>query len=274
MLFFIVTVMLGVSCAPVTSAPNNPGKTNNIQFPMGTNINIIYLHHSTGGVIWGGGVPAIIADYNASNGVSYQITERDYPKSSPYGWKNYPFDYWYLWVSNAGTNQVETEDTLEILTLAYDVIVFKHCYPVSEIGPDSGPGNVTSEVKTISNYVLQYNALKTKMHEFPGNRFIVWTGAAKLEATEVNTGDSQRAHDFFHWVVNTWDEPGDNIYVWDFFTLETEGGNYLLTNYAEAPGNDHPNAVFAGTVAPYFCNRLIDVIQGLGDNDDYLGTNL
>jgi hypothetical protein len=60
---------------------------------LSANAKIIFLHHSTGGVIWGGGVENWVSAYNAAHAKSYQIVERAFPASSPYGWNNYPYDY-------------------------------------------------------------------------------------------------------------------------------------------------------------------------------------
>ena len=72
-------------------------------------------------------------------------------------------------------------------------------------------------------------------------------------------------------MIDTWDEPGDNIYVWDFRQLETEGGLYLLNEYAAAPGDSHPNSAFATRVAPYLGQRIVDVIEGRGDSGSLTG---
>jgi hypothetical protein len=189
----------------------------------------------------------------------------EFPKSSPYGWNNYPYDYWNLWVNHAGTSAYMEEPTLEMLTQTYDVIVWKHCFPVSSIAADTGSPDITSSVKSEENYKLQYNALKEKMHEFPNKRFIVWTGAALVES-ETNAAEAGRARDFANWVKTTWDEPGDNIYVWDFRNLETGGGLYLLPENAASTSNSHPNSIFAASAAPMIGQRIIDVIEGRGDN--------
>ena len=68
-----------------------------------------------------------------------------------------------------------------------------------------------------------------------------------------------------------WDEPGDNILTWDFFELETEGGNFLLDQYSAGSGDSHPGAPFAQTVAPLFAQRIIDVIEGRGDSGTLTG---
>jgi hypothetical protein len=241
-----------------------PGVAATAPQPLPTDAKVLFVHHSVGGVIWDGGVPEWFDAYNAAHATNYTITQVAYP-DTPYPWDNYPYDYWNLWVNHAGTVAYQGQSTLEMLTQQYDVIVFKHCFPASNIEPDAGAADVTSSVRTLANYKAQYAALKTKLHSFPANRFIVWTGAAKLQS-EISVDMATRAHEFFSWVVNDWDESDDNIYVWDFYSLETEGGLYLTT--ANGSSDSHPNATFAAAVAPQFCERVVKVIEGLGDTPD------
>lgn len=106
-----------------------------------SDINIIFLHHSTGGVIWDGNsssliskmasrisgriaaflkpqaqLPSLFEKYNEEYNKNYLIEEMIFPKPSPYGWKNYPFDYYNIWVKNAGEDPFLEEPTLELLT--------------------------------------------------------------------------------------------------------------------------------------------------------------
>ena len=222
---------------------------------------IIFLHHSTGNNIWKGGVPEWFDKFNTEQGTDYKITERAFPSGDPYEWKNYPIDYWNIWVRNAGPEPFMKEPTLEMLTKEYNVIVFKHCFPVSNVLKDTGKPDISSEEKRIENYKLQYAALKEKLHSFPEVKFIVWTGAALVEK-DTNLENARRAKAFFEWVVNEWDKPGDNIHIWDLYKLETEGGLYLVTGNAAAPDNSHPNEAFSKKVAPLFAQRIVDVIQG------------
>ncbi|MBN2342968.1 MAG: hypothetical protein JXR45_15840 [Deltaproteobacteria bacterium] len=231
---------------------------------------MIFLHHSTGSNVWGGGVPEWFTQYNADNGTNYSISELAFPDGENYPWANYPYDYWYLWVENGGPDPVEAQPTLEMLTTEYDVIVFKHCFPVSSIVEDNGTPDISSEEKTIANYQLQYAALKEKLHSFSDTRFVVWTGAANV-AGATNEADAARARTFFDWVKTEWDESGDNIYIWDFFELETEGGIYLLEEYAAGATDSHPNESFCQYAAPLFSNRVVNVITGRGDATGILG---
>ena len=68
-------------------------------------------------------------------------------------------------------------------------------------------------------------------------------------------------------------EKGDNVFLWDFCILETEGGIYLKNDNAASESDSHPNSDFSKKVAPYFCQRIIDVIEGNGDNTKITGEN-
>jgi len=220
---------------------------------------IILLHHSTGRCVWNGGVEQWFAAYNAQHRTNYRISEVEFPKREPYGWKNYPWDYWNIWVNHAGDMPFMEEPTLEMLTKDYDVIVFKHCFPVSAVQADTGTGDIADETKTLANYKLQYEALKAKLHEFEETRFVVWTSAA-LVGARTDPEQAQRSKDFVEWVKNQWGQGNDNIFVWDFHQLETEGGLYLKSEYAEGETNSHPNETFCRQAAGRLCQRIIEAI--------------
>lgn len=237
--------------------------------------NILFLHHSTGNIIYHAGeernrimkklfpkksfVERWFCEYNKVNGTNYLITDQFFPKNHPYGWNNYPFDYYNIWVKNAGSQYYMNEPTLEILTKKYDVIIFKHCYPVSNIEEDQCP-DINSPKKTLENYKLQYEAIKRKLYEFPQTKFLIWTGAIQVE-NNISQNQAKKAKEFFEWVKNEWDKPDDNIYIWDFYHLETEGTLYLKDIYAKNSHDSHPANLLARKVAPIFCEKIIEVIQ-------------
>lgn len=240
--------------------------------PMTGTVRVAYLHHSTGGVVWGGGVAGQIQSWNSGHGTDYRITEVTYPATSGgYPWSNYAYDYWNLWVSHTGASRDRGELNLDDLAAAYDVIVWKHCYPGSNIDPDDVPTDVTSSQQTLRNYREQYARLKDRMRAFPGLRFVVWTQPALL-AIHTNAGEAGRAREFARWVKEDWDVPGDNIYVWDFRALEADAdGLYLPTANAASPTDSHPNATLGASAAPGIARRIIDVIEGRGDTGSRTG---
>jgi len=255
-------------------------------------MNILFLHHSVGRVIWIGNtdtriktltrkfsdrlakgeLPILIDRYYRKHRTGYRIEDQIFPKSAPYGWNNFPYDYYNIWIRHQGTEPYMEEPTLEMLTKENRVIIFKHCFPVSNIEADEGPGELDSDRKTLANYKLQYFALRDKLHEFPDTKFILFTGAAQT-ASIITEDEALRAREFFRWVTEHWDLPGDNIYLWDFYTLETEGGIYLKEEYAAAPDDPHPNPEFASKVCKLLSNRIIDVIETGGTGTDLTGVD-
>jgi hypothetical protein len=236
---------------------------------------IVFLHHSTGNSIWigktnkyiykitqKGDVQKFFEDYNKKNNTNYKITHQIFPKAAPYGWDNYPYDYYNIWVKNAGDTPYMEEPTLEMLTKKYKVIVFKHCFPVSRILEDTGTPDINSDEKRLENYKLQYNALKLKMHEFPSTKFIIWTPVVCTK-NGMTEDEAKRTYQFYKWIIDEWDEKGDNIYIWDYYKYETEGGLYLQDKNSVDPDNSHPSIEFSAKVAPEFCNFIIDVIKSV-----------
>jgi hypothetical protein len=263
-----------------------------------SDMNIIFLHHSTGGVIWQGAkasiitkaarkistklaeavgnkakLPLLFDTYNKVNKKNYLIKEMNFPKASPYGWHNYPYDYYDIWVKHAGNEPYMEEPTLEMLTKEYQVISFKHCYPVSNIQADQDSADINSDYKSLANYKLQYAALRDKLHEFPNTKFILWTGAAQVKSN-VSEDDAKRAKEFFKWVVDEWDKPGDNIHIWNLYSLETEGGLYFKDEYATAQNDSHPNSGFALRAGQLLFNRIVDVIENDGTRTKLTGEKI
>lgn len=235
---------------------------------------IIFLHHSTGQAVWIGetnryarkflnrsDVKTFFKRYNKENGTNYLITERSFPQTSPYGWRNNPYDYYNIWVKNAGDVPYMNEPTLEMLTKTYDIVIFKHCYPVSKIQEDTGVPDINSSERRLENYKLQYTALKNKMHEFSSTKFIVWTPPVHVKK-KLSPEEAERTREFYRWLVDEWDEKEDNIILWDFYKYETEGGLYMQDKYARAEDDSHPNKEFAGRMAQIFSQFIIDVADG------------
>jgi hypothetical protein len=265
--------------------------------PQVSNARIIFLHHSTGEIIWNGGTPklssriikklnsvlgwnipkrallsSLLAQHNARFGTRHSLEEQTFPKARPYGWRNYPFDYYNIWVKHAGPKPFLEEPTLEMLTPKYDVVVFKHCFPVSNIQPENGPSDLNGEYRSLANYKRQYLALREKFHQFPATKFIVWTGAAQVKL-RTSEAEAKRTREFVEWVINEWDLPDDNIFVWDFFQLQTEGQLYFQPKFAFSEENSHPNAVFSNSAARLFFQRLVDVVESNGSNTSLTGSS-
>ncbi len=262
---------------------------------IASDMNIIFLHHSTGEHIWNGKppslfnravrkisrdfamkirkkgqLPKLFEKYNENNDTSYLIDEMEFPRISPYGWNNNPYDYYNIWVKNAGNKPFKEEPTLEMLTKEYDVIIFKHCFPVSNIQPDLDSADIDSYYASMENYKLQYDALRKKLHEFPNTKFILFTGPVQVKAN-LSESEATRAREFFIWVREEWNLTDDNIHLWDLYELETEGKLYFKAEYAVSTNDSHPNKKFASGISRLLFNRIIDVIENDGEKTTLTG---
>jgi hypothetical protein len=239
-----------------------------------TDANIIFLHHSTGANLYSqGGVASWFTDYNTAHDTDYQISKRAYP-DSPYSWDNYPYDYWNLWNNGACNSTDPNTECLDTLARDYDVVIFKHCFPGADIQADNGDPNISSNIKTLENYKLQYRALKKLMESYPGTDFIVWT-LAPLHRSATNTANAGRAKEFVEWVKNEWLNEGGahpNIHVFDFWGHAAEDDpnpanegkvNTLRYEYEKNHNNSdsHPNRLANETIGPKFAQFIIDTIQ-------------
>ena len=281
----IFTLILGLSIS-VLSCNNKDNSSD---------LNIVFLHHSTGEIIWNGAppniiqrvakkisdrfenvisknamLPSLISKHNKENSTHYSIKAIEFPKIKPYGWNNNPYDYYNIWVKHAGKEPYLKEPTLEILTEEYQVIIFKHCFPVSNIQADKDSSDINSNYRSLTNYQLQYLALREKMNSFPETKFILFTGAAQVRSN-IKVDEAERAKEFFNWVINEWDIQNDNVYVWDLYELETEGGLYLKDDYAASSHDSHPNEIFAQRVTKLLFNRIVDIIENRGEYTSLTG---
>lgn len=234
----------------------------------------IFLHHSTGGNVYNEGkVNAWIADYNHQHNSNIELTERAFP-NKPYEWKNYPFDYWNLWINGACDSGQPGIECMKTLSRDYRMIIFKHCFPGAQVLEDTGTPDISAERKSLENYKVQYRALRKMMHKYPDNIFVVWT-LAPLHRLSTNPENARRAKQFVEWVKGEWlAEDGkshDNILVFDFWGLTAEEKenpgqgqvNCLRYKYERSheSGDSHPNTMANEAVGPIFSKFIVDALN-------------
>ncbi|MGV8133856.1 MAG: hypothetical protein AB2L20_01470 [Mangrovibacterium sp.] len=243
--------------------------------------NIVFLHHSTGGLIYNNGhVADSIQAFNRKNGTDYSITERSFP-DKPYPWANYPYDYWNIWIKGycnekKGSDGASNVACLEDLCAAYDVVILKHCFPGADILEDTGTPQISSARKSLENYKLQYRALRDKFQEFPENLFIVWTLVPRHRLDADSPQNAKRAKEFADWVKNEWlSENGrdyPNIRIFDYFSLAAEMDIHaahprvpycLKYEYelAHDQEDSHPNQLASEEIGRAFSRFIIETIS-------------
>lgn len=221
---------------------------------------IIFLHHSTGGNVYNypdEGVPAWFSDYNATHGTNFQISDRWYPSDN-----NMPVDYYQEWIEGTG---------LDTLVSNYDVIIWKHCYPASDVFENTGNPDPSSTYQSIENYKAIYRLIRSKMDSFPDRIFIVWTIPPRHRLYGPSNGDTlgnaMRAREFTAWVKDTFlHEDGEhrNMYVFDFRGIVADsGGLFLRYEYERShTGTDsHPNDAANNVAGPLFAQFIVDAVN-------------
>ncbi len=231
---------------------------------------IIFLHHSTGGNVYNypaKGVPTWFNEYNAGHGTNFQISDRWYPSDN-----NMPVDYYQEWIEG---------NDLDSLTATYDVIIWKHCYPASDVYENTGSPDPSSSYQSIENYKAIYRLLRTKMDSYPNNIFIIWTIPPRHRLYGPGNGDTlgnaMRAREFTYWVKDTFlTEDGEhpNIYIFDFRGIVADSNNLFLKYEYERShtGTDsHPNDSANNVAGPQFAQFIVNAVEdfessGIGES--------
>lgn len=227
----------------------------------------IFLHHSTGGCIWGpngsaASVPKEIARYNQertlSGADSVTLSESGWPVTP---WNN-EWERWHRIFDNEDTVDADIRPFFE----TEPVIVIKSCFPSSEIsGQGSASDTAHPTTKSIFNYKWHWRNFVRVMASHPDNFFVVWTNAPLVAGA---TDDEQAALSdaFCRWAKDTLAKGLDpvygtfprNVYVFDFFHKLAGSDGKLPASLASSSGDSHPNASATALVAPQFVDEVFD----------------
>ncbi len=226
----------------------------------------IFLHHSTGGCIWGpnGGstsIPEEIVKYNNEHG----YTDSDSVTMIEEGWPVDPWDNeWYRW-HQIFDNKDATADISPYLASNL-IIVIKSCFPSSSMSGEGEPADTLNPTdKTIYNYKWHWRNIVRVMQEHPQNFFVIWTNAP-LVAGATNDDEANRSDRFCRWAKDTLAAGNDNefgafpanVYVFDFFHKLAGSDGKLRLQYAASTTDSHPNGSATELVAPQFVQEIFD----------------
>jgi len=176
-------------------------------------------------------------------------------------------NHWILWFND----YLETVKTFACSNGENKIIMFKSCYPISDIESDgSGIGDPFSSSQTIANYKAVYHHASGSGNTYshsgytyhpledifaanPGTLFIIVT-APPLCYGCTDDDNALRARTFNNWLKNNWldDYNGNhptfkNVRVFDWFdvlanaTDHATDPNRLKEEYGGTGGDSHPN---------------------------------
>jgi hypothetical protein len=230
---------------------------------LGSTINLIFIHHSVGENWLNNGLTA------ALNASQYHVAD------TTYGWTGGGgVDYgshtdttdWPTWFTNTAMNLVYDEmdvmtasNTLAAAPGENTVIMFKSCYPNSDVGSD-----ITDE-KAIYNSLLPY------FQAHPDKMFVLITPPPMISIS-----NPAKTRELCNWLYNRdagWlkDLTTGNVFVFDFYNVLTSpdahhglvagvevhdvvpGANTL---YYDSSGDNHPNSTGSNKAAAEFVPLL------------------
>jgi len=128
-----------------------------------------------------------------------------------------------------------------------DIIMFKPCFPNSDIAAEgTPPGNPHDKALTVWNYKSVFENLVNRFSKKPGKLFIYVT-APPLVPGETTAENAARAREFNNWVKSDFvveykNRTGlDNFLVFDLYDVLADSSNCLKSEYRRSDTNSHPN---------------------------------
>jgi len=208
-------------------------------------VQVLFMHHSTGeGVIWQGGVR------EAFTALGYDFWDHGYNEEGlvdPTG--NYLGVNWNVPGDNTDPdgwfnifNQPVTDPPSNTFShmLAYDVVIFKSCFPSSNIDSDA----------MFQEYQRYFLSMRDVMDQHPDTLFIPFT-TPPLVPNETSTENAARARRWAEYLTSDEYLAGHpNIQVFDFFSHLADENGFLRAEYRSDEWDSHPNEIANRAVGP------------------------
>lgn len=135
--------------------------------------------------------------------------------------------------------------------MQYDVIAFKSCFPVSNIGDDA----------QLRQYKSYYLSIRDRVDQYPGKLFIVLTPPPQVPNNS-DAEEATRARAFASWLKSDEYLAGhSNVFVFDFFDLLAGPDSFLRPEYRVDEYDAHPNERANREIGPVFVD-FIDQVTG------------
>ena len=137
--------------------------------------------------------------------------------------------------------------------MQYNVIAFKSCFPVSNIGDDG----------QLAAYQSYYLAIRDKMDQHPDKTFVIVTQPPQVPANS-DPQEATRARAFANWLQSDEYLAGrPNVFVFDFFGLLAGDDDFLRPEYRADEQDAHPNELANRTIGPLFVAFIDQAVRGI-----------
>ena len=219
-------------------------------------VQILFMHHSTGqGIIWQGGVR------EGFTALGYEFWDHGYSEEGlvdPAG--NYLGFHWNVPGDNTDPdgwynifNQPVTDPPGNTLShmLQADVILFKSCFPTS---------NITDEAM-LDQYKRYYLTIRDTMDQYPDKLFIPFT-PPPLVPNETTLESAARAQRWAAYLISDEYLAGHpNVVVFDFFSLLADEQGLLRADYRADEWDSHPSDIANAAIGPVLVEFVDQAIR-------------
>jgi hypothetical protein len=138
--------------------------------------------------------------------------------------------------------------------MQYDVIAFKSCFPVSNIGSD----------EQLAEYQSYYRAIRDRIAQHPDRLFIIITQPPQIPGA-TDAGEAARARALAEWLQSDEYLGGHpNLVTFDFFGHLAGDDNFLRPEYRVDEYDAHPNEQANRQIGPIFVSFVDQAIRGYG----------
>lgn len=223
---------------------------------------LFFLHHSVGdGLVVGGNMRSVIADFNARSGTAFAFWDHGYNEDglrdaegeitgTSYevpGDNTDPDGLHLLWTSSDG----EWATCRSRILASHWLIAFKSCFPSSAI-PDND---------TLRQYQEWYLGMRNVFDAHLDHVFIVMS-TPPLHRLATDASEAANARAFADWLCSSEYLSGhSNVACFDLFDQLAAGDGRLRREYETDPNDSdsHPNDLANQTVGPVFAGFLCQV---------------
>jgi len=263
---------------------------------MSQKTDLLFIHHSCGGALLadpgtqvggkkGSGNRCIYGAHPNGGGLrsfleaeGYQVNELSY--ESRLG-EDTDIQHWRAKFTNHMADLLKTGNQDDSLPEGRQnsVVVFKSCYPNNDYtGMGQEPGDPDSDLRTVANSKAAYDSLLPLFKQYPDVLFVALTPPPRAKPKPSGFVEKMKAvfgsepeDARFARIFNTWmadaetgwlaDYPLENVVVFDFYDILTEGGKSDWSRFATRDGADsHPskagNALAAEVFVPFLAEAV------------------
>jgi len=232
--------------------------------------NVIFIHHSVGeSLIKDGSVREILTEA----GLDFWDHGYNHPEFGLRNGRGEPAGCYWIPDDNTDPDGIanllkldpQSDNPLRKILNGHDVILFKSCFPNSQISEDNLSKDLADpRRRSLYNYRRHYLSIRQSIDKYPTKIFIIVT-QPPMHPKDTNDEEARRARTFVEWLKSPEYLGGrKNLFVFDYFSLLTDPKtNMLRTEYQIDPQKreSHPNSIAQMIAGVHLADFIVNTIN-------------